>query len=138
MLDTETDRGRQVERRLRTEEIIWLTTVRCDGQPQPVPVWFLWDGATFLIYSQPDAQKLRNIKRHPRVALNLNSDAQGNQVVRIEGTAEIVEDAPPATGVPEMIEKYRAGIARIGMTPEEFARSYSVAIRVTPTRFRMY
>jgi PPOX class probable F420-dependent enzyme len=63
------------ERRLREEEIAWLTTVRADGQPQSVPVWFLWDGETFLVYSQPGRQKLRNIATNPRLGLNLNSNA---------------------------------------------------------------
>ena len=31
-----------------------MTTVRSDGQPQTVPVWFLWDDEGFLIYSQPN------------------------------------------------------------------------------------
>jgi PPOX class probable F420-dependent enzyme len=77
VLDTTTEAGKRAERRLREEEIAWLTTVRADGQPQSVPVWFLWDRNTFLIYSQPNRQKLRNIGRNPRVNLNLNSNAQG-------------------------------------------------------------
>jgi hypothetical protein len=59
-------------------------------------------------------------------------------VVRAEGTAEIVEDAPPATEVPEYVEKYRDAIARLGFDPEGFARVYSVAIRVTPTRWQVW
>ena len=53
MPDDSTEIGARAERRLREEEIAWLTTVRADGQPQSVPVWFLWDGDAFLIYSQP-------------------------------------------------------------------------------------
>jgi PPOX class probable F420-dependent enzyme len=121
-------------KRLREEAIIWLTTVRADGQPQPVPVWFLWDDRTFLIYSRPNQQKLRNIAHNPRVALNLNSDERGGHVLRIEGRAEIDRQAPPATEVAALVEKYREAIARIGMEPDSFARAYSVAIRVTPTR----
>lgn len=137
MLDTTTELGRRAERLLREEETIWLTTVRADGQPQSVPVWFVWDGETFLIYSRPNNQKLRNIQRQPRVGLNLNTDEHGDRIVRVEGTAEVVEGAPLATEVPAMVEKYRAGIARIGMEPAGFANAYSVAIRVTPTRFRL-
>ena len=43
MLDTTTG----ADRRLREEEVAWLTTVRSSGQPQSVPIWFLWDGETF-------------------------------------------------------------------------------------------
>jgi predicted pyridoxine 5'-phosphate oxidase superfamily flavin-nucleotide-binding protein len=45
--------------RLRVEPVARLTTVRADGQAQGTPVWFLWDGGTFLLDSQPDAQKVR-------------------------------------------------------------------------------
>ena len=138
MLDTTTEAGGRAERRLREEEIAWLTTVRSDGQPQSVPVWFFWDGERFLVYSQPGRQKLRNIERNLRVGLNLNSNAQGGDVVRAEGTAEIVEDAPPATEIPEYVEKYRDAIARIGFDPDGFARAFSVAIRVTPTRWQVW
>ena len=41
MLDTTTEAGTRAERRLREEIMFWLTTVRSDGQPQSVPVWFL-------------------------------------------------------------------------------------------------
>jgi PPOX class probable F420-dependent enzyme len=134
MVDTSTNAGKLAEERLRTEEIIWLTTVSPKGQPQSVPVWFVWDGTTVLIYSQPNQPKVRNIRQNPRVALNFNSDPRGNHVVRMSGLAEIDGSVGPATGVPAMIEKYREGIRRIGSTPEEFAAEYSVAIRVRPTR----
>ncbi len=123
-----------VESRLRREWIVWFTTVRADGQPQPVPVWFLWDGKEFVIFSQPRTQKLRNIQVNPKVSLHLNSDARGNQVVRFDGLAEIVPDGQPATAFPAMIEKYREGIRSLGMTPESFAAAYSVQIRVRPSR----
>ncbi|MDI3340229.1 MAG: TIGR03667 family PPOX class F420-dependent oxidoreductase [Sphaerobacter sp.] len=135
MLDTTTAWGRLADRRLREEQVIWLTTVRRDGQPQPTPVWFLWDGRSILIYAQPNQQKLRNIRHNPRVSLHLNTDARGDSVVRIDGVAELVRDGPPATAVPQFTDKYRAGMQRIGTDPEDFARDYSVAIRVVPQRF---
>ncbi len=138
MLDTTSGSGARADRRLREEEVAWLTTVRQDGQPQSVPVWFLWDGESFLIYSQPGRQKLKNVGRNPGVALNLNSNAQGGDVVRAEGTAEVAGDVPPADEVDEYLEKYREAIARIGFDPDGFARTYSVALRVTPTRWQVW
>ena len=138
MLDTTTDAGAHADRRLREEGVAWLTTVRFDGQPQSVPVWFLWDGATFLVYSRPGGQKLRNIGRNPKVGLRLNSNDRGGDVVRAEGGAEILDDFPPADKVGEYVEKYRESIARIGFDPEGFARAYSVALRVTPERWQIW
>jgi PPOX class probable F420-dependent enzyme len=123
---------------LRGEIMIWLTTGRSDGQPQSVPVWFLRDGETFLIYSQPDRQKLRNIGRNARVGLHLNANDRGGDVARIEGAVEVVEDVPPANEVGAYVEKYRESIARIGIDPEGFARAYSVALRVKPDRWRVW
>jgi PPOX class probable F420-dependent enzyme len=138
LFDTTTDAGMRTEARLEKEEVAWLTTVRFDGQPQTVPVWFLWDDEGFLIYSQPNRQKLKNISRNPRVGLNLNSNEQGNDVVRLEGTATIADDAPPSGEVPSYVQKYREGIARIGFDVEGFARAYSVAVRVTPGRWQVW
>lgn len=135
-LDTSTEFGARVERRLRQETILWLTTVSPTAAPQPSPVWFLWDGATLLIYSRPDTPKLRNIARHPTVSLHFDGNGTGGDIVVLTGEARLAGDAPPADAVPAYLEKYRKGIARIGMTPESFARTYSVAIRVTPARLR--
>jgi PPOX class probable F420-dependent enzyme len=133
-LDTTTEFGARAERRLRQELIIWLTSVSPADTPQPSPVWFLWDGETVLVYSRPDTPKLRNIERHPTVALHLDGNGQGGDIVVLTGEARVVTDVPPANQIPEYVTKYRTAIARIGMSPETFARAYSVAIRVTPTR----
>jgi PPOX class probable F420-dependent enzyme len=138
MLDTTTDTRARADRRLREGTMIWLTTVRSDGQPQSVPVWFLWDGETFLVYSQPSRQKLRNIGGNPSVGLHLNSNEHGGDVVRVEGAAQLLDDFPPATEVGEYLEKYRESIGRIGFDPDGFARTYSVALRVTPRRWQIW
>jgi PPOX class probable F420-dependent enzyme len=135
-LDATTEFGARVARRLNEEAIIWLTTVGPSGMPASVPVWFWWDGATILIYSQPNAPKLRHIEQNPSVQLNFNCDATGGDVIRFEGTAVIDRAAPPATGVPEMIAKYQRGIQSIGTTPEGFAAAFSTPVRVTPSRVR--
>ena len=77
MLDTNTECGQRVARRLEGERIAWLTTVGSDGTPQPRPVWFLWTGDEFLVYSRPGTRKLEHITRNPRVSLNLDGDGLG-------------------------------------------------------------
>ena len=128
--------SKKVARRLRRELVIWFTSVTPGGMPQPTPVWFLWDGDAFLIYSQPNTRKLRNIAHDSQVALNLNSDEAGLEIVVIGGEASLDPDAPPVNRNPAYVRKYRAGIADIGLTPDTMAAEYSVAIRVTPTRVR--
>ena len=68
--------------------------MRADGQPQASPVWFLWDGTAILVFSQPNAQKLRNLAANPRVAVHLDSDGIGGDIVTIDATAAVDPDAP--------------------------------------------
>lgn len=126
------------EQRLRDELIIWLTTVSPSGQPQTSAVWFLWDGAEFLMYSLAGTARTRNIEANPRVSLNLDGDGQGGSVVTIEGEARIELEAPKSTEVPEYAAKYREKIAGYGWTPESFALDYPIPIRITPTRARSW
>lgn len=135
-IDTRTEFGARVERRLREDLIVWLVTVGPGGTPQPSPVWFLWDGATCLIYSRPATPKLRNVEARPRVALHFDGDGRGGDIVVLTGTARLDPGAEPADRVPQYVAKYRRGMAGIGMTPESFARAYSVALRVTPAHLR--
>ena len=135
-IDTSTDFGARAARHLEDDRVVWLTTVNPDGTPQPSPVWFLWDGETALIYSQPSTPKLRNIARQPRVSLNFNCTPSGGDVVILTGESWIDPVAPPVPGMPGYVEKYARGIRDIGMTPETFAQSYSVALRVKPTALR--
>jgi PPOX class probable F420-dependent enzyme len=137
MIDLSSEFGVRVAARLDQELIIWLTTVRADGTPQPSPVWFLWADQTVLIYSQPNKQKLRNIAQNPKVALNFNSDQDGGAIAIITGDAQI-DPQVPADQISAYLEKYRMAIADLGSAPESFAQSYSVAIRVTPASLRGY
>jgi len=135
-IDTSTPFGERVDRRLRDELIGWLTTVGSDGTPQPSPIWFLWVDETFLIYSQPDTPKLRNIDRQARVSLHLDGDGQGGDIVVLTGEARIAAEQPRGDQVPAYVEKYQAGITSLGMTPAAFADAYSVPIVLTPMTLR--
>lgn len=129
--------GRKVWKHIQEEHTIWLTTVGLDGTPHPRPVWFVWDHGEFLIYSQPDAFKVKHIKKHKKVALNFNTDPLGDvDVVVILGTARIDKSAPPADKMRAYMKKYGDMIPGLNMTREEYGHRYSVAIRVTPGAMR--
>ena len=137
VLDEATPFGSRAASRLRDDRLAWLTTVDGRGTPQPVPVWFLWDGAdSILVYSRPDTPKLRNIEANPRVSLHLDGDGQGGDVVVCLGAANVSDD-PPADRVPEYVAKYRDLIViRNRWTPESFAADYAVPLRIAVTRIR--
>ena len=135
MIDTTTEFGAQVSRRLQSEAIAWLTTVARDGTPQPNPVWFYWDGESFLIYTQPSSSKLKNIARNPRVSINLQeATEEGENVVVVVGEATVQAEATIPD--PGYVAKYAQTIERLGQTVEGLAASYCVTIRVKPKKIR--
>jgi PPOX class probable F420-dependent enzyme len=126
--------SKHVVTRLKRELVIWLATAGRDGHPHVVPVWFWWDGKSILIYAIP-GQKVRDIQSNPTVALHLNTDPVGEDVVRIDGTAKIDTRQPPAYKVPAYVRKYREQIKGFDWTPKVFSDQYHFAIRVKPIRF---
>ncbi len=130
MLDFHSPLGEKIERRLRNEKIIWLTTVDDRGTPQPRPVWFEWDGQTVLIFSQPQAAKLRHIARNPRVALNFNSSHDGGEVAVLIGEAQILQGSPLPGRLQNLLQKYQEDIKDMGTSPAELERDFSVILLV--------
>ena len=133
-LDPSSEYGARVQRRLRDENVIWLTTVDRTGTPRSVPVWFEWDGERMLIYSEPGQLKVRNIERNPRVNLHFNADIYGDDIVVLTGDARTAPEAPSVAENTPYVEKYRTKMAGIGMTPEAFSATYSTAILFSPER----
>jgi len=137
MLDLARPRHAQIDQRLRSEPIIWLSTVQPDGRPHLVPVWFWWDGVAVLIFSKPGSQKVRNLRRSSHVMLALDTADEGEDVVLFAGQAELLHDNVVQATLPAFARKYAALFARIGSTPERMAGEYSQAIRVAPTKLVM-
>jgi PPOX class probable F420-dependent enzyme len=135
MIDLSSEKGTHIDERLRTDLILWLGTVRPDGRPHLVPVWFLWDGSTILLFSIPKNQKVYNLRQNNRVVVALDDTYEGDDVVTLEGTAELLDDPTiKPTTVADYVAKYAGEIAEMGSTAEQIAAEYSQAIRITPTR----
>ncbi|MCS7003287.1 MAG: PPOX class F420-dependent oxidoreductase [Dehalococcoidia bacterium] len=71
---------------------IRLATVRSDGRPHVVPVWFDLDGDDVIIWTDSGSVKARNIARDPRVALSVDDDGPPWSFVMIDGIATIERD----------------------------------------------
>jgi PPOX class probable F420-dependent enzyme len=133
-LDPAQTKDAHILERLERNIIIWITSVRPDGRPHSVPVWFLWDNGTVLIYSRPD-QKIKNLRANPAVVLALDDTAEGNDVVLFEGTATLPDPSELSTTYPAYVTKYKPLLDQFQWTPESMAQDYSQPIRITPTRF---
>jgi PPOX class probable F420-dependent enzyme len=120
-IDFGSELGRRVLERLRSEQVAWLTTVSPAGQPQPSPIWFLWRDGEILIFSEPSAPKVRNIRHNSRVSVSFNSDFHGGEVAIFEGRAQLAADqmtGEDAAAHADYVEKYQGGIESLNLTPE--------------------
>jgi|RhiMethySRZTD1v2_1073278.scaffolds.fasta_scaffold03446_3 general stress protein 26 len=79
------------EQRLKTAKNYWICTTRPDRRPHAAPVWGLWLERSFFFSTDPDSRKAKNLKVRSDVVVHLES---GDEVVIIEGVAEVVELTP--------------------------------------------
>ncbi len=63
---------------------------RTAGGPQLTPVWYTWDGISFLFSTTKDRAKYLNLKRDPSISLIVDDLETHNYVVAY-GRAEIIE-----------------------------------------------
>jgi len=82
------ERLRAIEARLGRETTIWLATVRHNGRPHLVPLWFVWlDGRVYLA-TGAYSQKFVNMYHNQNVALALPDTAS---TIIIEGEAHVAD-----------------------------------------------
>ena len=59
----------EVDAFLREARVAVLATIGPDGAPRTLPIWFLWDGASPVLFTGRGTRKGRNIEADPRVSL---------------------------------------------------------------------
>jgi PPOX class probable F420-dependent enzyme len=136
ILDPSTKAGARALERLGSELVCWLTTVSPAGQPQSMPVWFLWSDGDVVVYSLNTALRIRNIEANPKVSVHLADDGVGGDLVILEGTATIDPDLPPIPENAAYVAKYAKLLADYGWTGESMAAQYDTRLRIRPTRAR--
>ncbi|MFF3486128.1 PPOX class F420-dependent oxidoreductase [Streptomyces sp. NPDC002701] len=105
-----------------------VATLGPGGAPQNSVVWIKREGDTVLFSSTEGRQKVRNLRRDPRVSLSVFDLADPYTSVEIRGTGEIVPDEGKRLPY-ELSHKY------LGVDPPaEKDDEVRVIIRVLPER----
>ena len=138
VFDPSTERGAGALHHLETDIVAWLTTVTPEGQPQSMPVWFVWDATAgdrgeILVYGDHRAKRNRNLEANPKVSFHIPVAARGGYVVVIEGTVVVDPDYPPVGENERYLAKYGRLIDGMG-GPAVFGQTYSMPIRISPTK----
>ena len=69
-----------------------LATVRPDGRPHVVPIWFVLDEDTLLFTTWHTTVKATNIRLNPHVSLCVDDENPPFAYAMLEGTATLVDD----------------------------------------------
>ena len=113
----------ETTQRLQTEANIWLATVRPDGQPHLVPLWFAWHEGQIFLCTRPGSIKMRNLAHNPLVALSLES---GTSPLICEGRAALIPPPWPTAVQAIFQAKYNWHIS-----PDD-AEGYRQLLAITP------
>ena len=111
-----------------------LTTLFPSGRPQTNVVWIDHDGEHLLVNSETERQKVRNVRRDPRVAV-LVSDSEDLEIwVEVRGrVVEIVEGEEARRHIDKLSQKYLG----ISDYPNPIV-SPRVILKIAPDRENIY
>ena len=98
---------------------MWLATVRPDGRPHLIPIWFgVLDGKWYFV-TGPESVKARNLQHNARVAMALED---GSNPLVVEGVAR------PVTPSAEVVRLFKDKFDWDITTDGEYSAVYEVAV----------
>jgi PPOX class probable F420-dependent enzyme len=110
-----------------------LATTLEDGQPVVSPVWYEWDGSSFLIVSKARTSLVQNVRRDPRCGLLVDNPTLPYKRVSVQGRVELLgDDFDWQTPTRRMVLRY---LGEDGMAYAESTFDFPrVPFRVWPVR----
>jgi PPOX class probable F420-dependent enzyme len=123
---------------LATKEVALLATVNPGGAPLAMPMWFLHDPASLTMISVEGTQKVRNLRRDPRVCVVAESGTRADiRGVTVQGRAELLADGEERRRLAERFHaKYDPNLERLWGGRAMPANR--VMFRIVPERVRSW
>jgi PPOX class probable F420-dependent enzyme len=101
-------RDAHVQQLLERKRVVVLATIQPDGAPLGTAMWFLHDADALTMISVTNTQKVKNLRRDPRVSVVAETGA-GNDLVgiTIQGRAEFLDESAQRRSLVEhLLAKY--------------------------------
>ncbi|MGD9996427.1 MAG: PPOX class F420-dependent oxidoreductase [Ilumatobacteraceae bacterium] len=91
---------------LESDAVAFVSTIGPRGEPQTTPLWFLWDEGAVWFSLVDGRQKLRNLRRDPRISVVVVDPADPTWYVELRGRVDLSPD--PALALERRVAvKYR-------------------------------
>jgi PPOX class probable F420-dependent enzyme len=94
---------------LRAPSTCYLSTLMPDGSPQLTQTWVDTDGEHVVINTVDGFQKVRNVRRDPRVALTVADATNPTQYLQIRGQVVEITTDGAADHIETLAQKYLGG-----------------------------
>jgi len=98
---------------------MWAATVRPDGRPHLVPIWFVVANGRWHFVTDPKSVKAQNLRHNARIALSLED---GNDPLVVEGEARVI--TPNAEVIRLFKEKYDWDIT----SDSQYSQTFEVTV----------
>jgi PPOX class probable F420-dependent enzyme len=94
---------------LRRPSPCFLATLMPDGSPQMTQTWVDTDGANILVNTVEGFQKVRNVERDPRVALNVADPENPSRYFAVRGRVTGISRDGAAEHIEALAQRYLGG-----------------------------
>ncbi len=111
-----------------------LATVRADGRPHVVPIWFTLDGETILFMTGQGTVKGKNMRRDPRVTLCIDDENPPYAYIMVEGTVEFSDNLDEMLPWSTKIAARYMGENKADEYGKRNAVAGELLVRLTPTK----
>lgn len=134
----------ETEAFLKDKKTLILTTLRKDGSPTSVPMWFVYQDGCVSMHSLKRGAKVHNVRRDPRVCLVVEGGERwaGLKAVVIQGRCAVLEDPAEVARFDAAYHQKYAGLTRPDeVLPQRVRDHYAgpwVVLKVTPERVRTW
>ncbi len=128
----------EIQAFLATREVAVLATVKADGAPLAMPMWFLHDPDALTMISVDGLQKVRNLRGDARVSVVVEAGTRGDiRGVIVQGRAEFLADGAARRALVERFHaRYNPDLARLWKGRAMPADR--VMFRIAPTHVRSW
>ena len=111
---------------MTTPAFAHLGTLMPDGSPQVTPVWFDYDGEFLLVNSAKGRVKDKNMRRDPRVTLEIQDPANPYRYLEVRGLVEDITEEGADAMIDKLAMKYLGKEKYPFASPEEVRVIYKV------------
>lgn len=108
-----------------------MVTLRADGSPHAIPIWYEYRNGEFIVFTSSTFQRVKNLRRDSRAAITISTHDEPYMYVSAEGPVVITSDGVAETGL-SIARRYMGENAQQFL--DDVFDEHSVLLRLTPER----